>query len=113
VGFAFGQGGLNAVESIAGFLGSLKAFNTPGPAADSYEATLRHADPANYYIDLRQATDQARKWLDGPRPLRSIGTSYFPTDQGLNYSLAALTFQFDVLIFIETTTPSTLLPFQY
>jgi erythromycin esterase len=114
VGFAFASGGLNAVEGLGnGSFGFLKAFTAPLPTADSYEATLMEADAANYYVDLRQASGAAYQWLYGPRSMRSVGSVYFPQNPNLHYSLTSLTTLYDVLIFIETTTPTVLLPFQY
>ena len=114
VGFAFGQGGLNAVEGLVnGGFGLLRPFETPPPGSGSYEATLIMAEPANYYFDLRAASGEPYFWLQAARSFRSIGSVYFPHTPGVHYSLLSLTNQFDVLIFIETPTPSTLLPFQW
>lgn len=114
VGFAFGSGGLNAVEGLgAGAFGSLKSFEAPAPVSGSYEATLAGVDDPNFYLDLRQSTGDARAWLLGPRPHRNVGSVYFPQNPGAHYLNLSLLNLYDVLIFVRTTTPSTLLKFQF
>jgi erythromycin esterase len=114
VGFAFGQGGLNAVEGLGnGGFGLLRPFETTPPGSGSYEATLILAEPANYYFDLRAVSGDPYFWFQAARSFRSVGSVYFPHSPGVHYSLLSLTNQFDILIFIEATTPTALLPFQW
>ena len=114
VGFAFGSGGLNAVEGLgAGAFGFLKPFNAPAPVTDSYEAVFDRVDAPDFYLDLRHAPAEPHAWLQGPHQFRAIGSVYFPQTPDVHFSITSLTAQYDVLIFIRETTPSTLLKFQY
>jgi erythromycin esterase len=114
VGFAFDSGGLNALEgSAGGAFGPLQAFTAPAAKIDSYEATMSATTAPNYYVDLRQATGAAADWLHVPRPLRAIGSVYFAYPATAHYATVQITSVYDVLVFIRTTTPSKLLPFQY
>lgn len=114
IGFAFGSGGLNAVEGLgAGAFGSLRSFNAPAPVTDSYEAVFDRMDAPDFYLDLRHAPPDPHLWLQGPHQFRAIGSVYFPQTPNVHFSMTALTAQYDVLLFIRTTTPSTLLKFQY
>ena len=114
VGFAFGSGGLNAVEGFRpNVYGSLKAFDAPAPLIESYEALLSQADAPNFYLDLRQVSGPAGAWLANPRAFRAIGSVYFASTPEVHYGTLQVTSLYDILIFIRTTTPSQLLPFKY
>ena len=50
--------------------------------------------------------------LRGPIPMRTIGKFYNPSTESAYYSLSVLPDDFDLLLFVAKTTPSTLLPFR-
>ncbi|MFD4547967.1 erythromycin esterase family protein [Streptomyces sp. NPDC058466] len=72
VGLTFGRGSFNAT----GPDGKVRRF-TVGPAGTgTNERTLDRVRYRDYVLDLRTAASQAREWLNGARPTRSIGTDY-------------------------------------
>jgi erythromycin esterase len=116
VGFDFARGTFSAVRQSGSTYGSLGAFAADKPLPSSYEEYFASAAMPEFMLDLRGRDLQAAdtQWLAGPRPFRSIGCGYDPDTPG-NYwwAQAQLPQLFDAVIYLETSTPSTVLPFQY
>ena len=114
IGFGFESGGLNAIEGIAGgTFGKLKSFTAPPAIEGSYDRLFSETNAPNFLLDLRTASGDGKTWLIGPHQMRNIGSTYFPATPDVHYGGISMPSFFDVLIFVRTTTPSTLLPFQY
>ena len=103
LGFAFGEGSYNA-SGAAG----LRSYPATSPVLGSLETLLRAPGLPRYILNLRNLDEDAPlAWFHQPRLLRSIGSvvhlcPFFPSKAGKEY---------DGLIWINSTTPSTLLPF--
>ncbi|WJV49780.1 erythromycin esterase family protein [Streptomyces flavofungini] len=96
IGFTFDQGSFMAT----GPQDSKWKPRTVGAATPGMnEHTLDKVSYDDYYVDMRTAPAAARKWLDKPRPTRSIGTAY--PDGPYEIRLGA---NHDVLIHLHRTT---------
>jgi erythromycin esterase len=115
VGFAFGSGSFNAVEqSEAGQSRGLHAMSTSSVATGALEAYLDAVGSPRLLLDARRiAATAAAAPLAGPIPMRSIGAVFVPGRDLQYFSQALLPGDYDVLIYLATTTASTLLPFRY
>lgn len=103
LGFAFGEGRYNA----AGPMGVGPHAEAP-PVTGSLESLLGAPGIPRYILDLRNLDEDApTSWFHKPRLLRSIGA----LAQGCFYGPSVVGQEYDGLIWINPTTPSTLLPF--
>ena len=105
LGFAFDEGSYNAWNYL-GSGGRVVANEALPPAPNSIETYLNAAGLPRFILDLRRVpAGGPATWLKQPRPFREIGAvakrcSSYPT---------VATDTFDGLIWIERSTPSTLL----
>lgn len=119
IGFAFGTGGFNAVpfsHALGGVTtGQVQAHTAQTIAPLSYEHYFSTAGVPHFLIDLRdrQAGADSAQWLAGPRLHRSVGATWDPAADHFYWVQRAFPADFDVMIYIHQTLPSTLLPFQY
>jgi erythromycin esterase len=103
LGFAFREGSYNAVGPFG-----LGSNAEPPPPQGSLETFLQAPGIPRFILDLRNLNEDAPMiWLRKPRPLRSIGAVAQRCSFGINPTMD----EYDGLIWIETSTPSTLLPF--
>jgi len=105
IGFAAGDGHYTAVAPNKG----LRSDNLlQAPAEGSYEASFRATAAPRFGLDLRQASrdDQASAWLKSSHPFRSIGALAMEEQ----FAPANLGDLFDVIIYLDQTTASRLLP---
>ncbi|MGW7366036.1 erythromycin esterase family protein [Streptomyces sp. NPDC054841] len=90
VGFTFGQGSFNALDTTDP-AEPIRRFSVGPMPAGSNEHTLERVSGRDYYLDLRTAPGAARKWLSEVRPTRSIGNSWpaepDPVRLGTSYDL--------------------------
>lgn len=106
--FAFGEGVLNAVYS-----GSVQAVR-PDPVPSYWvEAFLRAAKPSDFLLDLHAiaAGGSAAAALAGPMTMRTIGSTYLSTLPSGGFRTYYLPLDFDMLVYINSTHETTLLPF--
>lgn len=84
----------------------------PDPSLEA--AFLRTGEP-RLLFDTRQipAADSAALPLEGPIPMRSIGAVFDPAQEANYFRLHAFPHDFDLLMYVEETTASVLLPFSY
>lgn len=102
LGFAFREGSYNAFGPLG-----LSSNLEPPPPLGSLETLLQTAGLPRFILDLRNLEDDAPMiWLQKPRPLRSIGAFAQRCSFGANSAIE----EYDGLIWIETSTPSRLLP---
>jgi len=102
VGFTFHDGQYNAIKD--GELGANIAVpSVPG----SVEAVFHATGVPAFLLDLRKASnrDPESAWLDGEMQVRSIGTM-----ATAGFHPANVRRQYDVMVFVDHGTPSTLLP---
>jgi erythromycin esterase-like protein len=101
-GFAFNQGGFQAVSDKHG----LKDFTVPPAPAGSLDATLAASGIPLFALDLRTApkTGPVADWLGAGHNTRSIGALY-PEDSPYAYMARQVAPEtFNVLLFVEKTT---------
>ena len=113
-GFSFFEGSFNAVPydlELGQVTGSLTAHRAVMPPEDSYGFYFRTADIPRMFLDLRglDFDSTAVHWLKGPLRFRTIGSVYDSDNPLLFFYLANLPEEFDVIIYFQTTSPSTLL----
>ncbi|MEJ2187210.1 MAG: erythromycin esterase family protein, partial [Gemmatimonadota bacterium] len=113
VGFLFGHGSFNARD--ARNLRSLVAWNTDYIPDDAIEALFMGTGQPRLLFDARDIADggEAAKPLGGPIPMRSIGAAYDPDHPERSFVLQLFPRYYNLLLYVEETTASTLLPFVY
>jgi erythromycin esterase len=113
-GFDFYLGSFNAVPSHGGIpSGSLTAFRAENPYSDSYEYVFRGSNIPRFFLDMRDPSSPPAvgSWILGPRQFRSIGATYDDIYPRLYFYSTELLKEFDVVVYFQDTSPSTLLPF--
>lgn len=112
VGFAFGMGSFNAIGGT-GTDRTLQAFQAGLKPAGSIESAFAATSEARLLFDARLIPGGGAPAapLAGPIPMRSIGAIYTPGDEAAYFAAQLFPDDFDLLIYLATTTPSTLLPF--
>jgi erythromycin esterase len=105
-GFAFNQGGFQAVEMPFPSERGLRVFEVPPAPQDSLDGMLASAGLRVAALNLRAVPRDGPvgKWFSEPRATRSIGAGY-----GESFAVNFFTKQvtpeiYDALLFVETTT---------
>ncbi|HJS43976.1 MAG TPA: erythromycin esterase family protein [Gemmatimonadales bacterium] len=114
LGFSFANGRFNAVRRTGSTLSGLQPLTAAPPQPLSYEHYFSEGEHLRFLLDLRNRTSagDSAAWLAGPRRFRSIGAIYDPNnDEPFGYN-AALPNEFDLMIYLATSSPSILLPFR-
>lgn len=112
VGFLFAQGNFNAV----GFNGEgLKSWRTTVVPSNSIEAVFAGTNKSALMLNthLIPTGGAAAAPLTGPIQMRSIGAAFNPESGASFFGPVTFPSIFDVLIYFQNTTASTLLPFVY
>jgi erythromycin esterase len=111
LGFLFGTGGFNAVGENGEGLKAWTATLVPG---SSIEAIFLGTGRSSLLLDTRTLTDAgAPAQVRGPLPMRSIGSTFSTANESAYFTVSLFPNDFDLLVYLQTTTPSTLLPFIY
>jgi erythromycin esterase len=107
LGFAFGHGHFNAV----GVNVPLQAWDAELIPSNSIEAAFTTAGKQLALLDTRliPGAGTAAAPLAGPIPMRSIGALFDPTAESAYFYNALFPNDFDLLVFVNATTASTLL----
>jgi erythromycin esterase len=110
LGFAFGTGGFNAVGSAG-----LRAWEASIIPKGSLESAFLATGKPMLLLDTRKISSggAAAAPLTGPIAMRSIGAVFDPNFETAYFGQAIFPDDFSVLVFLATTTPSTLLPFSF
>jgi erythromycin esterase len=105
-GFAFNQGGFQAMEMPFPSATGLRSFNVDPAPEGSLDATLASAGLSIAAIDLRKLPKEGEvaKWFSEPRATRSIGAGY-----GERFAANFLDKQiapqiYDAILFVDKTT---------
>jgi len=111
LGFAFGHGRFNAVGSNA----PLQSWDAELIPANSLEAAFAGTEKQLALLDTRliPAAGPSAAPLAGPIPMRSIGAVFNPSIESAYFTSAILPGDFDLLLYVNSTTASTLLPFVF
>jgi len=112
VGFVFGTGGFNAVGGT-GTNGALQPFKATVVPEGSIESAFVGTSKPRLLFDTRLIAGggTAAAPLAGPIRMRSIGALFSPSQESAYFSGQLFPDDFNLLIYLATTTPSTLLPF--
>jgi erythromycin esterase len=115
MGFSFAQGTFNAVGMLGSAYTSLGPHTVGGPKYDSYEEYFLASRMPRFFLDLRNRSTMpdTPTWLPGPRNALSVGSVYADAAPDGYYYLARLPAEYDLVIFLDQTTASVLLPFSY
>lgn len=105
LGFDFHGGTYTAISSETH---QFCACSISAPAPDSYETFFHAAGIPRFMLDLRTlpAGDRRTQFLDGPRPMFGPGAVSAPEYESYPTPLRKT---FDILVWIERSTPTTLL----
>lgn len=118
IGFSFLRGRANAIEQLDfGEFGDLKAVTVPPPPDSSatrhYEWYFDSVGASPFLVDLRRAEEFSREsgWLYGPKKIREFGAAYGRNSdlQSRFFRSEDLVAQFDAMIYVEESSPTTLL----
>ncbi|MEP6620142.1 MAG: erythromycin esterase family protein [bacterium] len=110
LGFLFADGELNAV----GLNGEgLKSWHASFVPPNSVEAIFSRTGKPALLLDARliPSGGSAASALAGPLPMRSIGAAFNPNSEASFFGPVNLPAIFDLLVYIQNTKASTLLPF--
>ena len=99
-GFAFNQGGFQAVEAKKG----LHDFTLPPAPAGSLDAKLASAGIPMFALDLRKSPKTG--WWTEPHAGRSIGAMFADADADKYLYPTQAPKAYDALLFVEKTTPA-------
>ncbi len=105
-GILFYQGSFNAYGEK-----NLQVFQVDLPPTNSYEYYFYSTGLPGFLLDLRsiKAASPETEWFFTNHPFRMIGSGYDPHDSRSNFIVAILKKVFDVIIYIQDTSPSLLL----
>ena len=113
-GFDFYLGSFNAYPSHGGVVvGSVTSNRAENPPNDSYEYVFRGSNIPRFFLDMRDPSSPPAvgSWIFGPREFRSVGATYDDFYPRLYLYTTQLPKDFDVVVYFQDTSPSTLLPF--
>jgi erythromycin esterase len=115
MGFSFAQGTFNAVGMSGSTYTPLGPHTVSGPKYDSYEEYFFASAMPRFFLDLRNRSTMSDtpSWVSGPRNALSIGAVYADATPDAYYYSARLPVEYDVVIYLDRTTASVLLPFSY
>jgi erythromycin esterase-like protein len=88
----------------------VRVLSTGSPLESSVESFLGSAVTSPYLLDLRELAGSVSSEADPireERPMRFIGSVYDPGRPEHYYSKLRLADQFDLVLFIQVSTPST------
>jgi erythromycin esterase len=110
LGFAFGHGFFNAVGTTG-----LQPWDAEIIPANSLEAMFAGTAKAIALLDTRLIAGggTAAAPLAGPVPMRSIGAAFDPGSERAYFGSALFPTDFNLVVYVNATTASTLLPFTY
>jgi erythromycin esterase-like protein len=112
IGLSHTQGNFTAVTQSGSSFTSLTAHALGARRDLSYEHYFSSSGMPRFMLDLRvpNLVSGDGGWLAGPRESRAIGCCYDPGRPSTYWSSERLSDLYDVLIHIETTRATTLLP---
>lgn len=115
MGFSFAEGSFNAIGVSGSSYTPAGPHRINAPKYDSYEEYFLAGGMPRFFLDLRTRAARADtpSWLIGPRNALSIGAVYADASPDTYYYQARLLDEYDVMIFLDKTSPSVLLPFHY
>ena len=115
LGFVFGTGFFNAIEQNGSAFGNLQAWSTSVVPDGSIESIFMATGRPLLLFDTRgiAAGGSAAALLAGPLLMRSIGSTFSRAWEAYYFYSQVFPADFQLLLFVRSTTPSHLLSFQY
>ncbi|MDH5590809.1 MAG: erythromycin esterase family protein [Gemmatimonadota bacterium] len=115
MGFSHESGSFTAVTQSGSTFSGLGSHSLGPVLHGSYEDHLRTAEAPRFVLDLRNrdASSPATSWLGGPRRFRFIGCCYDDAKPHQYWIESALSSEFDVMIHVRETRPTTVLAARY
>jgi len=115
MGFSHESGSFTAVTQAGSTFSGLGSHSLGPVLHGSYEDHLRTAAAPRFVLDLRNrdASSPATSWLGGPRRFRFIGCCYDASNPTRYWIESALSSEFDVMIHVRETRPTTVLAARY
>lgn len=115
LGFAFGRGTFTAVTQTGTTLGLLSTWSASLIPKSSIEAAFDATTKPRLLLDMRKITSggAAAAPLGGPISMRSIGSTFDQQRESAYFSFQRFPDDFDLMIYLATTTASVTLPFKY
>jgi erythromycin esterase len=109
IGLSFYQGAFNSSGT-----NGVQVFTEQGPPGqDSYNAALGSPGLPLYLLDLRHApAGPVSQWLAGPYVFHKVSEVYYTDNPGYDDVTVSLGTYFDVVLHVQTITPSQLFPSQ-
>ena len=113
IGLLFGTGTFNAVGPLSNGFQGLQAWTASLLPSGSIEALFAATGRPLLLLDARRITadDSVPPMLAGSLLMRSIGAVFDPASEREFFSYEMFPADFQLLIFVQASTPSTLLPF--
>jgi hypothetical protein len=111
-GFLFYSGSFNAFTMTgSGQFGALAVHQVVPPPENSYEYYFHSIGQPRFILNVRgiRPGSAATDWLLGARLIRSIGAGYTEASPETFFQQVALSRMFDVIVYLENTSPSHLL----
>jgi erythromycin esterase len=115
LGFAFGRGTFTAVTQTGTTLGPLTTWSASLIPKSSIEEAFDATAKPRLLLDMRKITSggAAAAPLAGPINMRSIGATFDWQRESAYFSFQRFPDDFDLMIYLATTTASVTLPFKY
>jgi erythromycin esterase len=109
-GLDFGHGTFNARDTS----NILRVHTADALPASAIESLLTRARVPNYYVDLRASTagSPEYQYLHTFHLMRAPGAVYFDSNPLAFYVNAPAAFDYDILMYVDQSTPTTILPGQ-
>jgi erythromycin esterase len=113
LGFLFGRGGFNAVAGTGSGYSGLRSWDAELVPNGSLEAAFVATGQPRLLFDTRRIAGggAVATPLAGPITMRTIGAVYDPAQEASYFGIQLFPGDFQLLIFLASTTPSVLLPF--
>ena len=116
VGFTFAQGTFTAITQSGDRFEGLATHAAGAIVSGSYEDYFAATKSPRFILDMRNRDLSApsASWLSGPRAMRTIGCCYDPSAPDSYWDRTVrLPSAYDLVIYIETSTPTQVLRFRY
>lgn len=110
-GLDFGHGTFNARDTS----GILRSHTADSLAANTIESVLTQARVPNFYFDLRTPVKGTTEYqyFNTFHRMRAPGAVYFDSNPLAFYANGPAAFDFDILMYVDQSTPTTILPGQF
>jgi erythromycin esterase len=111
IGGSFASGRFNAIGSTGGVTRPLQPYDAGAVDPSSANATFATVQQPAYLVDLRHSPDASvSAWLRSPQRMRFVGGLYDSTKPQDFYETVALSAAYDIVLHLQNSTPTHLVP---